>query len=234
MCFAGAQHSQWEDENSLASEHSCAFLHLSGEMSAKSQVQNSLAGCGPKFKKRGITVSKGKVTLDVWKKIGIIQFFGFGILLGFQKTLKDYTRSLQTLSWSGKPRCLFLNAQIHCQVESLSAALISNPILLFFHCADDPSRKVSTDWWRWYKSLARAQKSRKISRSRYRKTPSSSLKERRILVWLHCTRVLTQDPQDAKSARQEPGKSHSSRLSQNKPVLEGSCLIFFTQVRCKN
>jgi hypothetical protein len=47
-----------KDGNSFACEHIVAFflyldssLFLSGEMGAKSQVQKSLAGCGPKLLK---------------------------------------------------------------------------------------------------------------------------------------------------------------------------------------
>lgn len=73
-------------------------------------------------------------------------------------------------------------------------------------------------------------KVKKISRTAYRKTLSCAEgKAYFSLVALHAC----SDPQDAKTASEEPGKSQSSRLSQNNQCWK-EALVFFKQVRFKN
>jgi hypothetical protein len=208
-------------------------------MGAKSQVQKSLVGCGPKLlKNRWITVAKDKVTLDEWTRrrldLGIIAFSGFRFYSGFKRPWR-ITLTPQTLSRSKNHKDV-LSLSVKCvyllssRIFKCSALKSWRSIIRFssFFKADGPSRKVSTDWWRWYTSLARAQKSRKISRTPYRTTTSSAEgKAYFSLVALHAC----SDPQDAKTAREEPGKSQSSRLSQNNQCWKEA---YFKQMRCEN
>jgi hypothetical protein len=102
-----------------------------------------------------------------------------------------------------------------------------NPIFLLFQSGWPIKESVNRLVALIHVSGTSAKVKKNIKNSVSHNTSSAEGKAYFSLVALHAC----SDPQDAKTAREEPGKSQSSRLSQNNQCWKEA---YFKQMRCEN